>query len=405
MVSGTDSPKDNRRKYVRLDTVFPVEFEVLDDKGRPAAPPGQGFTRNVGRGGMCIFYKFFKSEEKKPDLKPSATRLKLTVNIPLDTDPVECLARVEWIEVSPARRVDTYLFGVSYVEIAEGAYERIERYVRWLVVRKNMRRAAFTFLAAAAAFSFVLMQSAREEARKDRIRLVNTVETAKEVMSEKALTEEKKARMEELLKAIVSEQKKAKSEYRRLAEEKKELEETTRIRQQDTEDLSRRLEELSYEKDELKEKMLRLETESIREEEETVETEAEKEAEDRKLYEKRLADEKPNYDKFKEYILSEKLQSLAVYLYSHKSSVYYAASLFALAELRYKYDDKILARENYEEIIENFPNSKYALYASHRLDQLNENDNYESVTLRRLYEEYNLPELFDYRNIEPYVKY
>ena len=44
-----------RRKYIRLNVVFPVEFQFLDpETGGSISDIKQGFTRDIGKGGICL---------------------------------------------------------------------------------------------------------------------------------------------------------------------------------------------------------------------------------------------------------------------------------------------------------------------------------------------------------------
>ena len=56
----------------------------------------------------------------------------------------------------------------------------------------------------------------------------------------------------------------------------------------------------------------------------------------------------------------------------------------------------------YRDVIKLYSRSKYASYASHRLDQIKRNLPYRTYSLRYYSVEYNLPALYDYRELEPY---
>ncbi|MDD5584979.1 MAG: PilZ domain-containing protein, partial [Candidatus Omnitrophica bacterium] len=43
-----------RRQYIRISTVLPVEFFTVDRDGKRITPWLQGFTRDIGRGGICL---------------------------------------------------------------------------------------------------------------------------------------------------------------------------------------------------------------------------------------------------------------------------------------------------------------------------------------------------------------
>lgn len=131
---------DNRRKYLRLDTIFPIEFQVVGkDRREPISEMKEGFTRNLGKGGMGIFAKTLKEHDKEIfNFVPHETKLRLIINIPLDNEPIESYATVEWVERQPGPILDTYFFGVSYDFINEIEYDRIVNYTKWLRLKPRL---------------------------------------------------------------------------------------------------------------------------------------------------------------------------------------------------------------------------------------------------------------------------
>src|SRR3989338_5830219 len=65
----------DRRQYVRMDTVFPVEVRV------GALPLLQAFTRDVSSGGMCLELKSFGKKTEELILTADAA-LELFINTP-----------------------------------------------------------------------------------------------------------------------------------------------------------------------------------------------------------------------------------------------------------------------------------------------------------------------------------
>ena len=120
-----------KRKYIRLGTIFPVEFQFIDDQKKSISGVFQGFTRNVGKGGMCIE---FRKEKGKDDLAfiPGKTKLKLIINIPSGALATESIAVVRWVDKTSEYALDEYIFGVQYDEIESDNQKMIERHVRWL---------------------------------------------------------------------------------------------------------------------------------------------------------------------------------------------------------------------------------------------------------------------------------
>ena len=67
----------DKRKYIRVKTVFPVEFRIEAEKD---ASLQQGFTRNVSEGGICLEVNELRKDfiEK---LIPAKTSLQLFINL------------------------------------------------------------------------------------------------------------------------------------------------------------------------------------------------------------------------------------------------------------------------------------------------------------------------------------
>ena len=119
------------RRYIRLDTVFPIECQIVDKDKKVSDTILQGFTRNVGKGGMCIEIKAEKG--KHPfDIVSGKTKLKLNINIPSPALATESYATVRWHEKLPEYVFDTHIIGVEYDEIESDNQKMIERHVQWL---------------------------------------------------------------------------------------------------------------------------------------------------------------------------------------------------------------------------------------------------------------------------------
>jgi TolA-binding protein len=405
MAYAKSTSNDEKRQYLRLDTVFPIEFQVVgrEDRG-PISELREGFTRNVGKGGMGIFAKTLKEQDKEFfKFVPHETKLKLIINIPLDREPIECFATVEWIERQPGPLVDTYMFGVSYDFINELEYEKIMSYVKWLRLKPKLITSLVVLLGIVVIFSSVFLFKINVRRLTSERQLKATTAESRRAVKAKEQAEKRRSLMEADLGSAKMKQLALTLAFKRLAEEKETLEKISEMSEDERRDLELQLEELSRER-ELLEEQIEIKTMELKEEAESLEISSEEEIVTAKISEERIRSEEANYNKFRELILNEKIQSLSAYVSTHRSSIYHTAALFALAELRYKHGGQALAEVNYNQVIEMYPMSKYALYSSHRLDQIRANDNYDGSTLKNIYTLYNLPELFDYRDIEPYVR-
>jgi c-di-GMP-binding flagellar brake protein YcgR len=123
--------KNKNRKYLRLNSIFPVEFNVVNQEKTPVSAVMQGFTRDVGKGGMCIEVKFEKNRDAF-EIHPGKTILRLVINIPSNILATDSYAVVKWVEKESEYIFDTYIFGVEYQEIDTDNQRMIERHVLWL---------------------------------------------------------------------------------------------------------------------------------------------------------------------------------------------------------------------------------------------------------------------------------
>ena len=59
--------KTERRRYLRLDTVFPVSFRLisLDGNDYLSGEWLQGFTKDVSKGGICLMVNNLKADYLK----------------------------------------------------------------------------------------------------------------------------------------------------------------------------------------------------------------------------------------------------------------------------------------------------------------------------------------------------
>lgn len=122
-----DSLGAEHRKYIRLDSVFPVQFRILSLDGKKVLSDWlQGFTNNISKGGICLAVNNLKPELAKP-IKDRQVKLSLGIEMPLAAAPVPASAKVAWVK-DVAGQPNKYLIGLSYEEIVATANIRIIRY-------------------------------------------------------------------------------------------------------------------------------------------------------------------------------------------------------------------------------------------------------------------------------------
>jgi len=105
-----------RRKYIRLDTVLPVQFrlESLDSK-QPLSPWIQGFTNNIGHGGICLSVNDLSPELIKL-IQEKKVKLAIEIDMPLSGNAVCASVSLAWTkEIGGLTK--RYLLGLDYEKI------------------------------------------------------------------------------------------------------------------------------------------------------------------------------------------------------------------------------------------------------------------------------------------------
>jgi len=125
-------PKEQieHRKYIRLNSCFPVEFSLYFALGKPASKEYQGFTCDVSAGGLCISAKNLRPEDAEA-IAGKKPYLALTISIPLSSKPIKATAGIAWSkkdERDPTKKTD--LIGIFYKNIREEDKRRIISYAR-----------------------------------------------------------------------------------------------------------------------------------------------------------------------------------------------------------------------------------------------------------------------------------
>lgn len=115
------------RKYIRLDSVFPVQFRLLSlDAKSSLSDILQGFTNNISKGGICL-----EVNNLNPDLvrliKDQQAKLSLDIDMPLNR-PVKAKAKIAWVKEIIGTPPNKYFIGLRYEEIDSGQNKKIMHY-------------------------------------------------------------------------------------------------------------------------------------------------------------------------------------------------------------------------------------------------------------------------------------
>jgi hypothetical protein len=118
-----------RRKYIRLDSVFPVQFRIISlDGSRILSDWIQGFTHNVSKGGIRLDVNNLKPQIAGL-IKKQEARVALQIKMPLSRPAVNAEAEVAWVKDNP-EGPDRYFIGLTYDNIDLVCQKRVMRYAR-----------------------------------------------------------------------------------------------------------------------------------------------------------------------------------------------------------------------------------------------------------------------------------
>jgi len=146
--------EQNRRRYTRLDSVFPVRFKITGPEGEPRSGWIQGFTHNVSRGGILLDLHTLDAAAWQL-LQGSEVRLTLQIRMPLYRPPVNATARIAWSKEN-ADDAERYAVGLTYEMIEPAGLKRIMGYVGFKKTAPVVICAAFLLLGGVLAYNSYL---------------------------------------------------------------------------------------------------------------------------------------------------------------------------------------------------------------------------------------------------------
>lgn len=139
----------DQRRYIRLDTVFPVEARILSLDGASFLSEWlQGFTRNISEGGICLEISKLPAEIAGL-IKDKQVKICLKMDFPVFKNPVDAVAVVAWM-VNEPDNPNRYSIGLSYENIDPLFASKIISYV-------YLKKAVFPLFTAAIIVSCVVI--------------------------------------------------------------------------------------------------------------------------------------------------------------------------------------------------------------------------------------------------------
>ena len=123
----------DKRQYVRMKTVIPVEVQLLAPDGTSSPSKLlQAFTRDISAGGLCLELKSFGPQTEN-FLHAPGVFFQLTINPPFSTSPIQAVAKIAWIHREEKFLPVHYTIGVSYTQIDARARRRLVNYAKRLL--------------------------------------------------------------------------------------------------------------------------------------------------------------------------------------------------------------------------------------------------------------------------------
>ncbi len=233
----------DRRKYLRLDMVFPVEFQLVDPETKqPLTPWFQGFSRNVSAGGICL--EINNPEKSFLELVRSGKcALSLRLELPASNKKIFALSHVAWREDLPEK--GKLFFGLCYDWIEPADIRSIMRWAHLKRMTPVFTGGLIIILAALfaqAIFSNLKLNQEKETAFQQLQELTNEAVSAREKIKDiDVLSRMFKERIEDFQEKI-----------NKLEHEKK------KILIKPKEAVSEQIEKLKQEKSALQEKLIAL---------------------------------------------------------------------------------------------------------------------------------------------------
>ncbi len=118
-----------QRQYVRLDTVFPVQFRLISLDGKSNLTVWlQGFTSNLGKGGICLCVNNLEPQLAQL-IKEHKVKVSLAIDLPISRKPVDALSCFSWMR-EDAANPGKYYIGLHYEFIDAVANSKLMRYAR-----------------------------------------------------------------------------------------------------------------------------------------------------------------------------------------------------------------------------------------------------------------------------------
>ena len=121
--------ESEKREFVRVGVAVPVKFRLISESAEVTVPEDyiDGETENIGAGGILLVGPMPRSE-LITELLMQKVIVGVRIFLPGETQPVEALARVAWLEAIDEEQNKCSL-GLAFKEITSDAQDALFRFV------------------------------------------------------------------------------------------------------------------------------------------------------------------------------------------------------------------------------------------------------------------------------------
>ncbi|MCX5687981.1 MAG: PilZ domain-containing protein [Candidatus Omnitrophica bacterium] len=134
------------RKYIRLNVVFPVEFQFIDaETAGSISDIKQGFTRDISKSGICLEVNNLE-EGLDQVIKEGRAKLDIRFHIPLSMPETKATAKIVWHEKIKSGYPNKYLIGLSFLKIDPKDSNRIYFHATRVILTPAIIAVLFFFL-------------------------------------------------------------------------------------------------------------------------------------------------------------------------------------------------------------------------------------------------------------------
>jgi|GEM_PF-745420 len=142
------------RKYIRLNAVFPVEFQFIDSETSSSISDiKQGFTRDVSKSGICLEINNLE-EGLEQVIKEGRAKIDLRLHIPLSMPETKAIAKIAWHEKIKSGYPNKYLIGLSFLQIDPKDRNRIYFHATRAILTPAIIAVLFFFLVSGIAYFY-----------------------------------------------------------------------------------------------------------------------------------------------------------------------------------------------------------------------------------------------------------